>query len=110
MLFSFSNSKAIAEKLTNAQINFQAGKPLNDAIHYLENRAVSIFAQSYQNVQSVAEITTGALHIGTWKNIGVTFAAVCPPNPPQGEEWPLNFKIPHALYIDVTFWIAPPFE
>jgi hypothetical protein len=111
MLFSFSNAEATAQKLIDASLTFRAEYPLDvDAIQYLKKQAISLFAQSYQNAQSVAEIAAGVLQTGIWKNIGATFGAVCAPNPPQGEEWPLSFQIPHALYIEVNFWISLPLE
>jgi hypothetical protein len=111
MLFSFLNAEATAQKLIDASLTFRAEYPLEaDALHYLKQEAVSRFAQSYKNAQSVAEIAAGTLQMDIWKNTGATFAAVCAPNPPQGEEWPLDFQIPHALYIDVNFWVSLPLE
>ena len=111
MLFSFSNAEATAQKLIDASLTFRAEHPLDaDAIHFLKEQTVSLFAQSYQNAQGVAEVGVGVLQTGICKNIGATFAVVCPPSPPQGEEWPLSFQIPHALYIEVNVWISLPLE
>lgn len=111
MLFSFLNAEATAHTLIDASMTFRAEYPLEaDAIQYLKQQAVALFTKSHRNAQYVAEVAAGVLQMDVWKNTGVTFTAVTAPNPPQGEEWPLDFQIPHALYIDVNFWVSLPLE
>lgn len=109
MLFKFLNVDEMARALIQASADFAEKYPtLTDAIQYLKEQSVMLYEQHYAEAGDPRDVADGVLHVPIWKNVGATYCAVPGPNHPHGDEWPLKFSTPGAVYIEVNLWASLP--
>lgn len=109
MLFEFLNVEGTADKLLESSKTFAAEYPTQaEAIRYLKERAVVLYGRAYADVKTAEDVADGVLQVPIWKGVGVTFCALRAPNPPRGEDWPVNYTTPGAVYVEVNFWMSLP--
>ncbi|WPP02522.1 hypothetical protein SFA35_26125 (plasmid) [Pseudomonas sp. HR96] len=109
MLFKFLNIEETAQALVESSATFSAKyKSLGDAIQYLKQQSVALYEREYAEVEHAEYVADGVLHVPIWRDVGATYCALCAPNPPRGEEWPIKFVTPGAVYVEINFWASLP--
>jgi hypothetical protein len=109
MLFQFLNVEETARALLESSATFSAEyKNLEDAIRYLKQQSVTLYEREYAEVTDAGDVADGVLQVPIWKNVGTTYCALRAPNPPRGEDWPIKFSTPGAVYVEINFWASLP--
>lgn len=109
MLFQFLNVDKTAQFLIQTSTTFAEKHPTHaEAVQYLEQQSVALYEKNYAEAEDPNDVADGVLHVPIWRNVGATYCAVPAPNPPRGEEWPIKFSTPGAVYVEVNFWASLP--
>lgn len=109
MLFKFLNVEETARALVKSSATFSVQyKSLEDAVQYLKQQSVTLYEREYAEAEDASDVADGVLQVPIWKDVGATYCALGAPNPPRGEEWPIKFSTPGAVYVEVVFWSALP--
>lgn len=107
MLFEFLNIDATAKALIETSSTFSKKYPQQQqAVAFLEQQAVDLFKKYHAGAKQARDVDNGLLCNPAWKDVGATFTAVGSPNPPRGNNFPVSFAIPDAVYIEVNFWTS----
>jgi hypothetical protein len=101
MLFEFLNTEATAKALIETSSTFSSKYSQQQAIAFLEQQAVDLFKKYHAGATQAGDVDNSKLCNPVWKDVGATFTAVGSPNPPRGNDFPVSFDIPGAIYIEL---------